>query len=209
MTEPELPPHRQKRASLFASFGFAIDGVLRTLCTQRNMRIHWLSGTAVMMVGMALNLDIASRSGVMFCVFVVICMEVLNTALEAFVDLHVKEYERTAMVAKDAAAAAVLVLALGAVVVLADVLFHAWRMVESSGPAIVRTVVLGLPLLGLLGAVLWLPRKIWRIGLFTAIEIGLLAVLAWYSRDEIFSLGALSFVCSAAYARSQEPRLLA
>jgi diacylglycerol kinase (ATP) len=212
MNEPEprsptVTP-RYKRSSLFASFGYAVNGVLRTLCTQRNMKLHWLSGTAVMMVGMALNLDIASRSGVMFCVFVVICMEVLNTALEAFVDLHVKEYERTAMIAKDAAAAAVLVLAIGAVVVLADVLFHAWRMVEASGPAISRTLLFGLPLLVLEAAVMMMPRRVWQIVLFTGVAIALLSVLAWYSRDEIFSLGALTFLVTAGYARLREPALL-
>ena len=47
-------------------------------------------------------------------------MEVLNTALEAFVDLHVAEFEKSAMAAKDAAAAAVLIFAAGAVIIFAD-----------------------------------------------------------------------------------------
>jgi diacylglycerol kinase (ATP) len=196
------------RSSIFDSFGYAMDGVLRTLCTQRNMKIHWVSGLAVMLVGMALNLDIASRASIILCVVMVICMEVLNTSLEAFVDLHVKEYERPAMVAKDAAAAAVLVLAVGAVVILADVVFHAWEMVMTQAQAIVRTLTLGLPLLGVVGAVLAAPR---RLVLLAPLQLGavtLVAVLAWSSRDEIFSLGALGFVISAGWARWREPALL-
>ena len=44
--------------------------LLRTLLTQRNMKIHWISGLAVMLVGMALELDIASRASVIFPDFI-------------------------------------------------------------------------------------------------------------------------------------------
>lgn len=197
----------KKRAGLIASFSYAIDGVLRTLCSQRNMKIHWVSGLAVMLVGMALELDLASRASVIFCVFVVICMEVLNTAFEAFVDLHIKNFARHAMVAKDAAAAAVLVLAVCAVVVFADVLFHRWAMVEASGPAIQRTVIWGLPLLGMVGLILGMTRRVVLIVALGFAAVGALSVLAWFSRDEIFSLGALGFVVSAVVARLREPAL--
>lgn len=196
------------RRGFIASFSYAFDGVLRTICTQRNMKIHWVSGLAVMLVGMALELDIAARASVMFCVFMVLCMEVLNTGLEAFVDLHVKQYARTAMIAKDAAAAAVLVLAFAAVVVFADILFHRWRMVLASGDEIIRTLEFGLPLLGLMVGILWSRRSMWLVGLMTVAAVGCLAALAWFSRDEVFSLCALSFVVGGAWARLQEPRLM-
>lgn len=198
----------EKRAGLFSSFSYAIDGVLRTLCTQRNMKIHWISGTAVMLVGMALELDIASRASVIFCVFVVICMEVLNTALESFVDLHIKQFARHAMVAKDAAAAAVLVLAVCAVIVFADVLLHRWAMVQASTTAIIRTVAWGVPILVMVSLVLWIKRNLALIIPLQLASIGALSVLAWFSRDEIFSLGALGFVVSAGLARLKEPKLV-
>ena len=196
------------QGSLTASFKYAINGVLRTLCTQRNMKIHWVSGTAVMLVGMALDLDLASRASVLFCVFVVICMEVLNTALEAFVDLHVKEYARHAMVAKDAAAAAVLVLASCSVIVFADVLFQRWSTVMASGDSVLRTIVLGVPLLMMQALVLTLPR---RVSSIIALTIGALACLGWlaaYTQDVVFSLCALLFTLTPAIARLREPRLL-
>lgn len=192
------------RSNLLASFSYAVDGLLRTLNTQRNMKIHWVSGLAVMLVGMALELDVAARASVMFCVFVVICMETLNTAFEAFVDLHVKQYERHAMIAKDAAAAAVLVLALSSVVVFSDILFHRWRMVLASELAIMRTLMAGLPLLGIVAAILALPRNMVVITILGAIAIALLTFLAWFSRDEVFSLAALGFVSGAMYARVRE-----
>ncbi|MEQ8976722.1 MAG: diacylglycerol kinase, partial [Deltaproteobacteria bacterium] len=131
----------------------------------------------------------------------------LNTAFEAFVDLHIKNFARHAMVAKDAAAAAVLVLAVCAVVVFADVLFHRWAMVEASGPAIQRTVLWGLPLLGMVGLILGMTRRVVLIVALGFAAVGALSVLAWFSRDEIFSLGALGFVVSAVVARLREPAL--
>jgi diacylglycerol kinase (ATP) len=207
--DQEVAKELKIRKGFIASFIYAFDGLLRTLLTQRNMKVHWVSGLAVMLVGMALELDVAARASVMFCVFVVLCMEVLNTGLEAFVDLHIKQYARTAMIAKDAAAAAVLVLAFAAVVVFADILFHNWRMVMNSGDAIVRTVTFGLPLLGLTAMILWMRRVMAVIFLLLFSAIGLLSALAWYSRDEVFSSCALGFVLTAAWSRVREPRLIA
>lgn len=198
-----------KRKGFLSSFVYAADGLFRTLCTQRNMRIHWVSGLAVMLVGMALELEIATRASIVFCVVLVVCMEVLNTALEAFVDLHVKHYARNAMVAKDAAAAAVLVLAIGAVIIFADVLFHRWDVVKHSIPAIIRTVAFGVPLLATMAAILWTKRSLALLGALGAAAVGLLGVLAWYSRDEIFTLCALVMVSGGLVARLREPRLLA
>ncbi len=209
LPEAEIRAELEIRAGLLASFSFAFDGVARTLCTQRNMKIHWVSGTAVALVGMALNLDLASRASVIFCVFVVLCMEVLNTALEAFVDLHVKEFEPSAMVAKDAAAGAVLVMAFGAVVVLADVLLHSWAMVASSTDEILRTILLGLPLLVMEAFVLGMKRNVAIIAILGVLAACALSILAWFSRDEVFSLGALGFLAGAVYARLREPKLAA
>ncbi|MBI2379120.1 MAG: diacylglycerol kinase family protein [Deltaproteobacteria bacterium] len=205
----EIRALKKKRSAVIASFGFAIAGLLRTLCTQRNMKIHWVSGLAVMLVGMALDLDIAARASLMFCVFLVIVMETLNTAFEAFVDLHIREFANAAMVAKDAAAGAVFVIAMGAIAVLADVLLHRWEVVEASGPAIVRTIVVGLPLLACVGVVLGSGlRPILRnlLGLAALLATGYLAA---YSRDAVYTAGAFTFVVVAIYARHKERVLVA
>lgn len=206
MMPAPAPSHAQ--GSLTASFKYAINGVLRTLCTQRNMKIHWVSGTAVMLVGMALELDVAARAAVLFCVFLVVAMEVLNTALESFVDLHVKQYAHHAMVAKDAAAAAVLVLAVCSLMVFADVLFHQWSVVEASGESVWRTVTFGVPLLAMLGLTLNVPYRPTLLLLLGAATLGCLAWLSVHAEDIVFSLGALLFVVAASIARLREPGLV-
>ena len=85
----------------------ASAGVARTLATQRNMKIHWLAAIMVTLVATALPFDLSMRVALIFSVAMVLFAEILNTALEAFVDLHIKEYHRLAMLAKDAAAAGV------------------------------------------------------------------------------------------------------
>jgi diacylglycerol kinase len=197
------------RASLKGAFVFAINGVFRTLCAQRNMKIHWVSGLAVMLVGMALDLDIAARASVMFCVAVVLCMEILNTAFEAFVDLHIRQYARTAMIAKDAAAAAVLVMATGSVIVFADILVHRWKVIMQSGEMIVRTILAGVPLLVVMAAILVARRSVALLAILGLIGGSLIGYLAWYSRDAVFSLGALGFIACGVAARLREQKLTA
>jgi hypothetical protein len=138
----------------------------------------------------------------------VIAMEVLNTALEAFVDLHVNDYEHNAMIAKDAAAAAVLIFAAGAAIIFSDVLIHRWDMVSNNLEAVWRTVQWGVPILILTAMILFLKRNIiLAIGLAIC-AISLLTYLAFHARDEVFSLGALSFITLAAIARLREPKLI-
>ena len=193
---------------LLASFIYAFKGILRTLCTQRNMKIHWISGLAVMLVGMALPLELASRATMLLCVFMVIAMEVLNTALESFVDLHVKDFERNAMIAKDAAAAAVLILSAGAVIIFGDVLVHRWDMVTANPEAVWRTVYWGVPILICLAIMIFSPRNRVVLLLLMLTATVLLSYLAYHSRDEVFSLGALSFIGTAFISRWMEPQLV-
>ncbi|MBI4817154.1 MAG: diacylglycerol kinase [Deltaproteobacteria bacterium] len=205
----EIRALQKKRSAVIASFGFAIAGLLRTLCSQRNMKIHWVSGLAVMLVGMALDLDIAARAGLMFCVFLVIALETLNTAFEAFVDLHIREFAHAAMVAKDAAAGAVFVIAMGAVAILSDVLLHRWEIVEASAVAIMRTIVVGLPLLTMVGVVLGSNLRPVLRNLIGLAALGATGYLAAWSTDVVFSLGAFAFVLVALFARHKEGTLVA
>jgi diacylglycerol kinase len=115
--------HNNKPANrLPSSFAAAWSGLAHTMRTQRNMRIHM--AVALMVAGLGGVLRIASWE---WCTLVltvsgVVCLELMNTALEATVDLVTLESRPLARSAKDAAAAAVLVMA-GASVVIGLVIF--------------------------------------------------------------------------------------
>lgn len=193
-----------QHGTLLASFHAAAWGVLHTIATQRNMKIHLTAAVMVMVVGMALPLDLASRTALLFAVALVFFAEILNSALEHFVDLHIKDFARGAMLAKDAAAAGVLVLALATVIILADILWVNWGVVRMSGPAVVRSTLFGLPLTGITILLLWGPQRAWLKALLAAAAIFFALPLWLFSTDPVFSILLGLLVGLAALSR---PRL--
>ncbi|WP_104990393.1 diacylglycerol kinase [Deinococcus sp. NW-56] len=93
------------------SAGFAWAGLRHVYRTQANFRIEVWAG--VLALGLALVLGVP-LSPILLACGLVLSVELLNTALEAVVDLASPEWHPLAKVAKDAAAGAVLVASLGA-----------------------------------------------------------------------------------------------
>jgi len=189
------------------SFGAAFAGVLRTIAAERNMKIHVVSALMVLIVGMALPLDLSARIALLFAISIVFFAEILNTALEAFVDLFVRDYSRLAMMAKDAAAAGVLVLAAATVAVLGEILWTQWDVVTTNLDAVKRSVIFGVPLVMSEALGLFIIRR--GVGAFLrfAFSIGLLFPLAQHTTDPIFAAVTVILVVVAAYARWSFPRI--
>ncbi len=115
---------------LVESFGHALRGLVEVTARERNMKIHVLAGTAVGLLGAEVALPPASRFALVLAMMLVVAAEMGNSALEAVVDLVTRERREEARRAKDAAAGAVLALALGAVVVAVGVAGGAGDAVE-------------------------------------------------------------------------------
>jgi diacylglycerol kinase (ATP) len=137
------PPYPPRRPGFWSSAVHAWNGLVHTVEYQPNMRIHVL---AALLVGSGIPLGMAERVTLIFCVLLVFFAEILNSALEALVDLATREFDEKARVTKDAAAAAVLVLSIGSVVIFAALLVHNWSTVVAHTSRIQRQVVLGIPL---------------------------------------------------------------
>ncbi len=103
--------------TLLDSFRSAFSGLGHGLRTQRNLRIHLALAALAIIAGLLLGLSAVEIAVVVALISLVLAMELLNTALEALVDIVTPEYHPLAKRAKDLAAAAVLVTALGALVV--------------------------------------------------------------------------------------------
>lgn len=113
-----------KVRSLIDSLNYAIEGIIYSLKTQRNMKIHFLVAIAVL--GSSLFFDL-SRIEVLILfltISVVIVAEMINTAIEATIDLITDKYHVFAKIAKNVAAGAVLVAAINSVVVAYLIFFH-------------------------------------------------------------------------------------
>ncbi|RXT14838.1 diacylglycerol kinase [Ammoniphilus sp. CFH 90114] len=102
---------------LVRSFGYAIEGIIYTIKTQRNMQIHVGVAIMVLLASWLLNISWDHVLLVFFSIFLVLILEMVNTAVEATVDLVTPEYHPLAKVAKDVAAGAVLLAAILSLIV--------------------------------------------------------------------------------------------
>lgn len=101
-------------ASVLRSFGPALTGLVWALKTQRNLQVHGLATVLVAGGGFWLQMVAWEWCVVLLAVGLVWAAELLNTAIEVLADRVSKEREEPIRLAKDAAAAAVLVAALAA-----------------------------------------------------------------------------------------------
>jgi diacylglycerol kinase (ATP) len=108
--------HRTFAASL-GSFVHAAKGLAFMLRSEPNARIHLLATVGVCATGLHLGLSRADWLWVTLAIAMVWCAEALNTALEQLADAVHPERHPGVGRAKDAAAAAVLVAAIGAAVI--------------------------------------------------------------------------------------------
>lgn len=116
-----------KYKKLFKSFYYAFRGIIRTIKTERNLRIHItcliymfsiLGFTDWFTLGRTDWAILLLTSGT------VIAAEIVNTAVENAVNLASEEYNRYAEISKDAAAGAVLISAGFAVLTGIAILFQ-------------------------------------------------------------------------------------
>lgn len=204
MNVPVRPPSAfppRRGSGLIASFGHAWNGLIHTVVHQRNMRVHLISGVLVGLVGSGIPLGLAEKVTLIFCVLLIFFAEILNSALEHLVDLAVQQFDEKARLAKDAAAAGVLVLALGTVVIFAAILVSNWETVRISTEAITRQVALGVPLAACVVALVLPQRR--PVAVDVAAFVGafaLLGVLALETASMVFTAltGGLVFVAGAA-----------
>ncbi len=108
---------RIRAKNLFDSFKYALSGIGYTLKTQRNMRLHVAVGFMVFISGIYLNISTGELALLVIVASMVVVAEMFNTAVESTIDLYSRQRHPLAKIAKDVAAAAVLVSAISAAVV--------------------------------------------------------------------------------------------
>lgn len=99
------------------SFGFACKGLAALLASQRNARIHAAATAIVAAAGFYFNLGLTQWCLIILSVAAVWTAEALNTALEFLADAVSPDDHPLIGKAKDIAAGAVFLTALGAVLV--------------------------------------------------------------------------------------------
>lgn len=99
------------------ALGCALAGIGYGLKTQRHLRFHLFAASVAVVFGFAAGFVVWQWMVLTLAIVMVVAAELLNTAIEAVVDLVSPERHPLAKVAKDTAAGAVLVLAVAALVV--------------------------------------------------------------------------------------------
>ena len=100
---------KQKKNPLYKSFRYAFEGIIEGIKKERNMKIHCMAMVLVIAAGIILKLSITEWCICLVLFGVILALELVNTAIEAVVDLVTEEYRPLAKLAKDTAAGAVLI----------------------------------------------------------------------------------------------------
>lgn len=106
-----------KKESMFKSFYYAFSGIVLGFKNERNAQIHFFVMIFVIIFGILLKISLTEW---MICIILfglVIALEYVNTSIESAVDLTTDEYKEKAKIAKDTAAAAVLIATIVSIIV--------------------------------------------------------------------------------------------
>ena len=105
----------ESKHSLLKNFGFAFDGVKTAFIKGRNFRIQVFAGIAAIILGLIFKISSSEWLDLILIIASVLILELINTAIEAIVDIVSPEIQPKAKIAKDVAAAGVLVASIAAV----------------------------------------------------------------------------------------------
>lgn len=207
--EPPPEPLPGKSRSLLASIEFALDGIVYAVRHERNVKIHFVAAVLVLIACLALPLQPLEVLLVLGATCLILVSELLNTAIESVVNMAVTGHHPLAKIAKDVAAAAVLVGAFFslavAYVVLLPAVARALFPIEPVPPQAAAGMVAALA-----GITAVVARAVSYQGRFSAgglivghaaLAFGVSAGLVAVTRDPVSSLMALPF--SAAVGRGR------
>jgi len=113
-------------AKRLKAFGHAFNGIGLLFKDGAHARIHLLAVLVVSFLAYKLNASSADWIHLILCYALVIGLEALNSAIEYIVDLASPEYHELAKKAKDVAAAAVLVAAIGSIIIALIIFLPYW-----------------------------------------------------------------------------------
>lgn len=113
------------------SFLYAFRGIRYCIAHERNMRVHLSAAVLVTAFSVSYGLTALEYGMLFFAVGLVLCAEALNTGIEQTVNLVTREQKRLAGIAKDCAAAGVLLAALTSVAIGCALFLHFPKLTDT------------------------------------------------------------------------------
>ena len=108
---------KNKTKKILKSFKYAIEGIISSFKSEKNMKIHVMMVLLVTLSGFLLKI---SKYEWFICIILfglVISAELFNTAIETVVDMVCPNKNEKAKLAKDVSAGAVLIVAISAAII--------------------------------------------------------------------------------------------
>ncbi|MCR3758190.1 diacylglycerol kinase [Clostridium felsineum] len=138
-----------KPRKLVDSFNHALEGIIYAVRTQQNVRIDLIAALVILTICFFTNLTRVELLIITITITMVISAELMNTAIEATIDLTSNYYHPLAKIAKDVAAGAVVVTAINAVIVafivfwdkLTPVTNHVIYKIKNSNPYMIFVIL--------------------------------------------------------------------
>jgi diacylglycerol kinase (ATP) len=107
----------RRAPTILDSFNYAAEGIIHVVRTQRNMRIHFAIAFVVIVAALIVNVTKLELIALCISITFVLIAEMLNTGIEAAIDIATTSFDPMAKLAKDIAAGAVLIASVNALVV--------------------------------------------------------------------------------------------
>lgn len=115
--EWDVKKERERDRRIIDSFNFAIEGLTAAIRNEKHMKVHIIASIIIVILAIVTNASKVEILIISLSVSFVIITELMNTSVEALVDMVSPERHPLAKLAKDVAAGAVLVAAINALCV--------------------------------------------------------------------------------------------
>jgi diacylglycerol kinase len=99
------------------SVDFAFRGMIQFFSKQKNAKIQTVMGITAISLGFIVSISPYQWLLVLFCIGLVISLEMINSAIEIFCDMVTTDFHPKIKIIKDVAAGAVLVASLASLVI--------------------------------------------------------------------------------------------
>ena len=113
----DIKKERERDRKIIDSFNHAIEGTIETIRREKHMKVHVIVAIIIMIIAIITNSSKIELMILALTICVVLVAELINTSVEAIVDLISPERHDLAKLAKDVAAAGVLVAAINAIII--------------------------------------------------------------------------------------------
>ena len=101
----------------FKAVLFALQGIKQFFARDRNGKIQMVIGTTAIILGFTVSLSSSQWLLVLFCIGLVISLEMINSAIERFCDLLTTDFHPGIKIIKDVAAGAVLIASITSLII--------------------------------------------------------------------------------------------